>query len=246
MPGPRTRAVAAAAGLSALLGLGIGLGAAAPALAGNPGGTTTASAAAASDVSMAFTSTKTPAALLAASVTAMRAASSVHVKLHTKGASSIIDLDFVVAKAGGRGTIGDGVAGVAHLLRVKSKVWMSGDLRFWTTSGAKNPAALVGKWVAVTGTDAKSTALRNYTTVSFWAGSIAGLKATKRVAGRVVRHLPTVGLLAGDTTVYVAATGRPHPLLLVNNTLPSDTVALYDWNKRVTFTPPAAKLIVKP
>jgi hypothetical protein len=247
MRGSRTLAVVAGGGLSALLAFG----AAAPASASTASAVTTVrstavTARSVTKVTGAAFPGKTPAQVLALSARELKAASSVHVTLHSEEGQSVTDIDLVIGTAGARGTVRSSASGTVQLVRVKSTVYLMGDASFWTSTGLpeKQAAILVGRWVGVSGKGTPVRTLNQVLSLSFWANTIARIKPTQRVAGQVVGKLPTVGLLAGDATLYVAAKGKPYPLMLIHNATVKDTMVLSDWNKRVIFKAPKALAVV--
>jgi hypothetical protein len=254
MIAPRLRTAVAAAGLSTLLAAGVAV----PASAATP----TASVASAPSVvspvaasaahSAAYSATapfpgKSPAAVLTLSLAAGRKASGVHVKGVVSLDGEVDRVDLVITKAAAKGTFSSTASGSFTLLRIGSTVYLNGDSTFWTTSAdAATAKALVGKWVKVTGNDANSKDTRALTTLGYWMSDLASFKVTKRVAGKAVRRLPTVGLLdprADKGTIFVATRGKPYPLLVVSPDAKS-SLAFYDWNKRVKIAAPPAKLVV--
>jgi hypothetical protein len=241
MVAPRVRTAAAAAGLATLLSAGL----VAPSVAAVAGPGAVAATGAWS-ATTPFPG-KTPAKILASSAATAKQATGLHLK-----GTMVLDaekdtVDAVLQKTSAKVTIATSTSGTFHLLRVGSTVYLGGDATFWTTSaGAAAASSLVGKWVKVTGTDADSNELRAQTTIAYWVNDLASFKVTKRVAGKVIRRTPTVGLVdpaADGGTIYVATKGRPYPLQVVS-TDGKSSLSYYDWNKKVKISAPAAKLVV--
>jgi hypothetical protein len=188
---------------------------------------------------------RTPAQVLSLSTSTMKRASSVHFRLHAAAASSVTDIDMTMAASSARGYIADSAKGKATLIRIGSKLWLSGDAKYWATSGSTKGAALVGKWVLVGSTFPGYKDLRALTTIAYWATQIAVMKPTAFVAGKVVNRLATIGLQAPDGTTYVATRGKAYPLLITSGANNADTMTLTNWNKRITVSAPPAKLVIK-
>ena len=239
MRGSRAFAAAAATGLSAVLALG----SVAPASASTPA----AGTAARSVVSAApapFPG-KTPAAVLALSVKAAKAASSFHLHGVAVDTTGTTTMDLVIGKLGARGSITDS-SGTLQLLRVKKTVYLKAGAKYWTVNGSTPAQAklIAGKWIGVKGNGPDLKELLALTSSSYWTAQLATLKPTARVAGKVVAKLPTIGLKATDGTIYVATKGKPYPLLLTDPADARNIVSFTQWNAKVTFKAPKALMVI--
>jgi len=250
----RPRAAALVTGVSVLLTLGT------PALMTAPASAAVAPAVSAAVPAVAFLAPaaltartadpfrgKTAPAVLALSVRAMKAASSVHIKLHALDEKkAVTDIDAVITSKGARSTLTITGGGTSTVLRVGSKAWLSGNADFWRSGGVDDGtvATLIGHWIPLSPKNKEDKALIESTTTAHWVGILTGVNVAKRVAGKVVRKLPTVGLLGESGTIFVAAKGKPYPLLEVD---PDGlgTISLFDWGKKVTIKAPKASLVLK-
>lgn len=188
--------------------------------------------------------------VMADAVKAADAASSVHMsgQITTSGQQIGVDLSIVPGK-GATGSItlhGDKV----DLVLVGKKGYMRAPAAFWKqfagASGAALGQLLAGKWLEFPATSAEfgsltevanSTALFNGLTASH--GKLVNKGATTYKGQSVIAIYNSTKL----GTLYVAATGAPYPLALVETKQGSSgTVTFDDWNKSVSLTAPKGAL----
>jgi hypothetical protein len=243
----RLRAVAVATGTSLLLtagaGLTVGAGAASAATS-----TVTATGTAATTRAATSTATsvpfkgKSPAKIWALSLAEVKKASGFRARLRGAAAG---DIDVVVGRNGSQLTVRTGGSTI-QVLRVGSKLWVKGNAAYWKQSGLNAATAkrLAGRWVAVPGTKAIVKSLSPVMTAKGWASLLSDLKPTARVAGKVVGKVPTVGLHGRGSTGYVAAKGKPFPLLVIDDG-GATTIAFSGWNTKVTFKAPSPQLVAR-
>ncbi|HEY6793908.1 MAG TPA: hypothetical protein VI248_04415 [Kineosporiaceae bacterium] len=245
MRGKRALPVAAAAGLSVV----IALSAASPSSAApdrlEAVTRTALTAEGALAVALPFPG-RSPAAVQSLSVQAMKGAASFHVRMHAVDGQDTTDLDFVVGKTGGRGTVSRTGHGSLHLIRVQSMIYVQGDEAFWRSTGESKEAAalLIGHWVGIKGKNKGIEAIRRQLAPDFWISMLSSPKATQRVPGKTVDKTPTVGLTNGGDVVYVAAKGKPYPLLVEDKDTPDNRITFSEWNKKVTFKAPKVLAVV--
>ena len=110
-------------------------------------------------------------------------------------------------------------------------------------STAAQAKVLAGRWIGLKGGPA-AKGLLQATSLGYWTSDLGTLKPTKRVAGKVVAKLPTVGLKAAGVTIYVAAKGKPFPLLVADSTDVRNVMRFTEWNKRVTFKAPKPFMVI--
>jgi hypothetical protein len=233
MRGSRVIVTFAATGLSSALALGCVTPASAATSAASVHSTMAVSAAKAPFPG------KKPAAILAQSVKAAKAASSYHLRVTFVDEGGLTKIDMVIGKLGARGTITDST-GTATVVRVKKTIYLKATASYWTAKGlaADRAKVVAGKWVGLKGNGQTARELLRFTSSDSWASSLATLKPTARVAGKVVAKVPTVGLKSSNAIVYVATKGRPLPLLVTDPAEPRNIMTFTQWNKRVTFKAP--------
>jgi hypothetical protein len=152
-------------------------------------------------------------------------------------------IDFrIVQGTGGVGTITE--QGLSfQFVRIGDKAYIKGSDAFYRKFVGANAAALLhDKWLE---SDAKKGALSSLTGLTDTAQLIHQGLATHgklRNAGETTYKGQRVVAIEDTTrhgTLYIAATGSPYPVAIVNNG-PSDpgTVTFDDWNKTVSVTAP--------
>jgi hypothetical protein len=246
MRSSRARLTAAVVGLSTALAVGATV----------PASAATA-APAASSAAKPFPGKSAP-QILALSVKAAKAATSVHVRAHFEGDDAKkepdIDLDLVVGRTSARGTYRYAGQGSVTYLRVKSKLWSNGDAAYWRSVSAAIAAedskdgkvaqapdlhALAGKWLVVSPKDSDYKSTIKDLTIKTWAADIAKLGSPLiRVPGKAVRKLPTVGVMSYGEILYVQAKGKPYPLQVVSRTNAKEAITYSDWGRKVNFKAP--------
>jgi hypothetical protein len=251
MRNPRARVTATALALG--LSTALAVGAAAPATAA----TAAPAAVASSSASKPFPG-KTAKQILALSAKAAKGASSVHIRAHFEGDDSKkepdIDLDLVIGRTSARGTWRYEGEGAVTYLRVKSQLWLKGDAAYWKAVAEAIAAdqskdgkeaevpdlrPLIGKWLVVSpkNSDYKPT-IRDLV-LTTWTKDITNLGAPViRTPGKVIRKLPTVGVMGYDSILYVQAKGQPFPLQEISRANPKEGLTYFDWNKKVSFKAP--------
>jgi len=248
MRGTRTRAALVAAALSALIAVGTA-GTASAATAAPPVAATVAAPSAVRTAASTPYPGRTAAQIKALSVAAMKKATSVHVTAHLTGEldgrTATIDVNGVIGTSGSKVTMSITGMGSLTVLKVGSRVWISGNVAFWTASGA--PAALAkklaGHWVAVSRKNAAYTQVTTISGLGFWTTVVASFAPTERVDGQVVGRTPVVGLWGNGSILFVSATGKPYPVRVAQDAS-AGTIDFVDWNKKVSFKAPKKSQVI--
>jgi len=186
---------------------------------------------------------KTPAEILAAARAAGAGAATVHVAGSILSADEPISLDMeLVADKGGVGRLALGGLGL-RLVNVDRTVYINGSAAFYRRFvGAAAAKLLPGKWLkapAARGPLVSLAALTNLSNVIDTALGAHG--ALSRAPSRRIDGREVVGVAdrAGGGTLYVAATGTPYPVAIVETGARGGTVAFDRWNKAVSLAVPA-------
>jgi hypothetical protein len=208
--------------LRVLAGLALLLGAAimAMALAGPP------AARAASGSGIA---SESPNAILAASVSAIDGVSSVRVSGSgvENGAPISLNLALVAGK-GGEGSVSEG--GVTFsLVLIGNTLYFKGSTSFWRKAGAGSAAQLLaGKWLK-TPTTGEFAAVTSFARLRTLFGALLNSHGVlAKGAVTTVRGQQVVPLIdrSKGGTLYVAATGKPYPVEIVNQKTKNGTVVI--------------------
>jgi len=232
------------------------LGSAALALSGC--GSSGGSSGAAPSASATSTPTQTPNAfagesaqqILDDALAAAKSASSVRVKGKMTDAGKTIEINLAVGKDSADGTVSiDG--GTMSLRRIGNDIYIEADKEFWTAQASAAVAALLdGKWLKAPTSNKDFGEFSNFTSVKALLGGMLTPSGTvTRAPGKDVDGTPTVGLHDADSsggtsgTMYVSATGKPYPLLIVADK-EAGSVSFSDWDAAVTVTPPPAADVV--
>jgi len=236
----RTRLAAGlTAGLAALLLAGCGGDDDAPAASG--------SAASSSSDAGNGESEKTGPEVSEDAIDALEAAGSVHVEgdVTTEGEQTTFDIQLQGDDAAGTLTLGDQSV---ELLRVDGTAYMKGDAALWTSFGV--PAEAVGQldgvWVLMPA-DAAS-GLETFTFDGFvdeirgGSGGTGG-NAEEEVATDELDGQDVVVVTDDDgSKLYVAATGEPYPLKVVNTGAEAGEVVFSGFGETEEITAPPAPL----
>lgn len=141
--------------------------------------------------------------------------------------------------------------GTAEVLTVRDGYWLGGDRAFWVeqTGDAKAGAAMVGKYVPITESDATelgSFTLRSILTEKFALPEFSAFESDPAPATQGVVDGRDAYLLrgAGGARLWVAADGSGALLRAVGpRAAPSDLV-FADWDRAQTFGPPPPSNVV--
>jgi hypothetical protein len=170
----------------------------------------------------------------------MAKASTVHVKSRFTVNGMSGSSEWTAGVRAGTGVSHDVFGGTIRVIRVGSEAWLLGDAAFW--DGKNAPKAYVNHWVKLVSADYKQP-FAAFTYTSEWNKKIAAQRPVKRVTGRTLHGVPTLGLRDADgVTLYVASRGKPYPVELTYTMSngQSSTEDFDRWNVRYRILPPAA------
>lgn len=199
------------------------------------------SAAAALAASSNGIASRSPTAIVAASRSAIEGVSSVHVSGEGLSAGVPIALNlYLVAGRGGRGTVTDNGA-TFSLVVIGKTLYFEASKTFWERSGGKAAATLfAGKWLKTpaTGQFADVAAFTNVRKLFNQLLSPPG--ALERGPTSTLHGQPDVAVTdkINGGTLYVATTGKPYPLEIVNNVKKHGVLVINGIDQPVTLTPP--------
>lgn len=185
--------------------------------------------------------------IVAAARQAIDGVSSVHVTGTgvEGGAQLTLDL-YLAAGHGGRGTVSENGA-TFRLVVIGKTLYFNGSKAFWQKSaGASAAKQFAGKWLRAP-TTGQFAAVANFTNVSQLFTTLLTPKGTltkgavSTVGGRRVIAVVDKG---DGGTLYVAATGKPYPVEIVNNTTKHGTVVIDDINQPVKLAAPAHSIAI--
>ena len=175
---------------------------------------------------------------------AVSGAQEVHVSGEVPGRTGTIGLDLHVQSGAGAGTLTLAGAPV-KLIRVGNVAYMNAGAAFWQHIGT-NPAAIQliqDRWFKFPTDD------QRYASMAKLLDERMLTKSLLRPEGRVVKHgtrtyhgRPVIVLRDtggdGHSEMYVAATGAPYPVAIVDPTKHA-SLRFDAWNHWVPITPPA-------
>ncbi len=189
---------------------------------------------------------KTPAQIVSAAEAAAATAASVHVAGSILSEGKPISLNMeLVAGQGGHGRVAlDGVS--FRLVGVDDAVYVSGSPAFYTRiAGAAAARVMRGKWLK----GAQTGALRSLVLLtrlgSLLAGALSDHGPLARAAGASIAGQRAVAVrdTARGGTLYVASTGAPYPLEIVERG--GGRLVFDRWNQAVTLSVPADAIDIR-
>jgi hypothetical protein len=185
-------------------------------------------------------SAKPPGQILTDVRTAVAHATSVHLAGHVTS-SMPIALDLHLSRTGGSGTVASKGLRFA-VTRIGPVAYFTGTQGFYRHF--TNHAGIVllnGRWLQVPASDPRFRSFAQLTDMSALLGQI--LKPTGAVVKAGTRTVDGVRVIAlRDTshgTLYVAATGTPYPVEIVNTGAHAGIVRFDQWNRTITLHAPA-------
>jgi hypothetical protein len=191
---------------------------------------------------------KTPVQIVAAARAAVAGAASVHVagSIVSEGKPISLNMELVADKGGkGRVTL-EGLS--FRLVGVDDAVYVSGSAAFYKRlAGGVSARVLSGKWLkgAAAGAMASLAALTRLRTL---LDSVLAAHGTlSRAPSRSIAGQPALGVrdIAGTGTLYVAGTGAPYPLEILERGASAGKLVFDDWNQPVSLSVPADAIDVK-
>ncbi len=194
---------------------------------------------------------KTPAEMLAATVSAAQSASSVYVQLSSDSGPLASALNMRYTREGAQGRFS--LLGLRfELVRVGDTLYVSGNKAFYRQLGqvlggstgvtvAKLPA---GTWLKGSATSGPFAQLGAITDMDSELTVILGRRTPvakgdqATVAGQPAIELKQAAKLYTGT-LFIATTGKPYPLLQRKTGREHGQTTFTDWNQPLTLTPPA-------
>jgi len=178
--------------------------------------------------------------ILAASKAAVASASSVHVMGKTTQGRLSASLDLTLSTAGGTAQVSL-PGGSFELIRIGETLYLKANPALYRTLGISAPA---GTWLKAPTGNAQVGTLVVFTEL---AGEVDNLL---RTSGEIVKGSVTTANgqpaieLKQRTQVYsgklyVATTGKPYPIKLVDRGLVAGQISFSEWNKPVSLSAPA-------
>jgi hypothetical protein len=187
---------------------------------------------------------RSPAAIVTAARTAVDGVSSVHVAgAFVEGGESLALNLHLVAGRGGRGTVSEN--GASFSLVVVGKVlYFNASTAFWKRFGNAASAALfAGKWLR-TPTTGQYASVSAFTNIHALFAQLLSPKGKLTKGSTTTLHgQPAVGVTnpADGGILYVATTGKPYPLEVVNKTKNGELV-INGIDQPVSLAPPKTSI----
>jgi hypothetical protein len=191
---------------------------------------------------------KTPTQILEAARAAADGAASVHVagSIVSEGKPISLNMELVADKGGkGRVTLG----GLSfNIVDVDDAVYVSAGNAFYTRfAGVRAARVLRGKWLKGAQTGAMSALASLLRLRSLLGSALDGHGILKRASGATVEGRRALGVRDARTggTLYVAATGAPYPLAILERGASTGKLVFDRWNQAVSLVVPANAIDVK-
>jgi hypothetical protein len=194
--------------------------------------------------------TESPTAIVAATQHAIAGVSSAHIfgSGIDNGEPVALNL-YLSAGKGGRGSVTENGA-VFQLVVIGKTLYFEGSAAFWKKSGTSGAetALLAGKWLK-TPTTGSFASVFEFTNIGSLSKSLLTPTKGKLTRGAVTTVLgqQVVPITDGTTggTLYVATTGQPYPVEIVNTTAGKrETLVINDIGQPVTLTAPAGAISI--
>jgi hypothetical protein len=187
--------------------------------------------------------------ILAASERAFRSARSVQVKVAFKDRAGVVKANLTLTRKHGMAAGWFEQQGARVTFVVAGVRFYFRGRRFWEKQGNAELAALIGdRWVLVPGSVAgELTPFGNDFTIDGLADELFRATDTPRFIRKstaTIGRRPAVRLWAVDGSYYVAATGKPYPLLLDHAGDDLDT-AFSNYDRNVPIRTPRGALDLK-
>jgi hypothetical protein len=185
---------------------------------------------------------ESPQQILTSATNALTGVSSVHVTgaFTSDSVPTTLDLSLVSGK-GGRGSMSQNGLGF-QLVVIGSEAYINADAAFWRHFGGNAAATLFkGKWLKAP-TSGQFGTFASLANVHDLFSMLTGAHgALKKGAVTTVNGQKAVALIdtAKGGTMYVATTGKPYPVAVVQGTSGGGRITFSDFNQPVTLTAPS-------
>jgi hypothetical protein len=177
---------------------------------------------------------KSAARIMSASLAALRAATSVHLKGRVRSGGDVVTMNMRSGRAGFtgslRGPIGGGRTVPFTILRAGGKVYGKGRQLVQSTVGSGAAAKVGDKWMLIGSAREASAHGLDFTP--------AGFAKLIKPSGKLVKGKPTtiagqpaIGVRDQSGWLYVATTGKPYPLRLAPTKKGSGTLAFTEYGR---------------
>lgn len=211
------------------------------------GGARTAARAGRSGAHASGIASESPSAILKATSTAVQSLQSVHVQGSGADAGKLVGFDLTLkAGVGSTGSLslnGDSI----KVVILGGEVYINGSQAFWKANTSAAVAQLVaGKWLKGPSTGSFASFAEFGSLSKLFQTLFASHGKLTKSAKTTVRGVSAIGLV--DTTqggtLYVAATGQPYPLEIVNRGKSSGggTLSFTRFNAPVQITAPSGAI----
>jgi hypothetical protein len=192
---------------------------------------------------------KTPAQIVAAARRAATSAATVSVAGSILVARTPISIHMqLVSGKGGQGRIALEGVDIA-LVNVDDSVYMNSGAAFYGRfAGAAVARRLSGKWLKGSARGGALRALASLTSLSGLLGTLLsahGSLSRGRSATVAGQAAIAVTDRAGGGTLYVADSGTPYPLAIVQRGTRPGKLSFYKWNQPVSLEPPVGAINIK-
>jgi hypothetical protein len=185
---------------------------------------------------------KSPQEILAASSKATAKLTSVHISGRSVSVTEPLELDVTLADSGGEGTISVGGESLA-VRSVGKYLYIRAGSGFWQHYANATTAKLFsGRWLKTpqSGQFAELASLTSKQQVL--SDILAGNGQLAKGRTSTINGQPVVALIdksQGGDTMYVATTGQPYPIEIVDGGSSVGKVVFDHFNEPVTVSPPA-------
>jgi hypothetical protein len=201
------------------------------------GGSSASSAASSTAASGNGVADKTADEILAATTTAAKAESSVHVSGKGTSGGQTMGIDLQLSKGkGGFGSItlaGD----TLQIVSDGTTVYFKGDKAFWTNQANAQAATLIGdRWLKAPASNTSFASLAQFADFDTAVGQfIKPDGAITKGDQKSVNGTPALALVSTSGSLWVATTGAPLPLQ-ISNGKPGEELTFADWGTAVDVT----------
>jgi hypothetical protein len=168
-------------------------------------------------------------------------ASSVHLSGHVQGTAALVFNLYLDAK-GGRGTVStNGLA--VRVTRIGNAAYLASSNAFYRRfTNAAGMQLLKGRWLKVPVSDSRFSTFSSATDSQAWLVAILDPKGPVVKVGKRTLHGASVIELrdaSGGGTLYIAATGPPYPVQLVQTGVHHGVVSFDHWGAPVVVKAPS-------
>jgi hypothetical protein len=186
---------------------------------------------------------KSPAEIVAQAKGAAATASSVYISgtIVSKGVPISLEMELLAGK-GGRGRVAQNGLSF-ELVQVGGMIYLNGSAAFYRHIGGSAAAQVLrGRWLNAPAGTPEFAPISALTDLRKLMSSALASRGPLTSGGITTVHgqkVVAIDDVSQGATVYVAATGKPYPLEVVNDGGKGGTVVFDRWNEPVTLVAPA-------